>query len=341
MSVGKIEVNNPTYFKWIINTDSFASCTTGVSIKSPRFYNLDYEFKKNEWRLEFYPKGNILSFTEANNYVSVFLAHLNENDINHVSFTISILNQDNDIVVSQMASHNFKTKEKDWGWSKFLEQSFMNDPKNKILKNNEELVILCKIINTNNKKENEAEFENMKNLNRLQDLTDFEELLMDKQFSDVTIRAENKSFYVHKCILALRSPVFKVMFDHDMMEKNQNAVEIEDIKCEVLQEFLQFIYTGKVNDIEKIVDELLITAEKYDVKGLKKLCEETMCRNLSCNNALEYLDLAILNNSEKLKNDSIEFISLYLENIIKTPEFDKLEDPKLLKEIMKKHFLTK
>ena len=71
-----------------------------------------------------------------------------------------------------------------------------------------------------------------------------------------------KKFKVHKGILAIRSPVFAAMFDHDTKEKQENLIEIPDIKPEVLQALLEHIYTGKVPSMDQYAEELLAAADK-------------------------------------------------------------------------------
>lgn len=89
-----------------------------------------------------------------------------------------------------------------------------------------------------------------------------------------------------------RSPVFKAMFTYDMKEKFISTVDIPDITLEVLLELFRFVYYGKCNKTEEIVQEFFNAAEKYDVEELSILCEETMFNNLTEHNAIEYLHLA-------------------------------------------------
>ena len=72
---------------------------------------------------------------------------------------------------------------------------------------------------------------------RIDILDDYESLLFDEKSSDFTVvSADGKNIYVHKAILSCRSPVFKAMFERDMLEKNQSVVNIVDIEYEVLVE---------------------------------------------------------------------------------------------------------
>lgn len=230
------------------------------------------------------------------------------------------------------------------GYDKFVEESFILDPKNNVLKNNK-FKIQCKIRIKKSSEEDKEEEEEVEthsaiNASLLKKVDRFELLLKNKEFSDVTIIAHDKNFNLHKCILAAFSDVFETMLKSDMKEKSQNTVEIADIKYEVLQELFRFIYTGEVNEINDVAAELLVAADKYHVIGLKALCEETMADNLTKDNAIEYLNLAVDNNAEHLKADIINWLSLRLESFIFKPEFHEFGKlfPELLIEITQKSY---
>ena len=71
-----------------------------------------------------------------------------------------------------------------------------------------------------------------------------------------------KEFKAHKSILASRSPVFAAMFEHDLEESKQNRVVITDIKLEVAEAMIRYIYAGKIDSIELYAMELLEAADK-------------------------------------------------------------------------------
>lgn len=93
---------------------------------------------------------------------------------------------------------------------------------------------------------------------------DLAQLFESQKFSDVILCVNKKEFFAHKAVLAARSPVFAAMFQHDLSEKKQNRVEINDMEPEVLREMLRFIYTGKAPALEKLDAELLAAADKVN-----------------------------------------------------------------------------
>jgi speckle-type POZ protein len=52
------------------------------------------------------------------------------------------------------------------------------------------------------------------------------------------------------------------MFEHQMIEGKSNRVKIDDVDPDVMTEVLRFIYTGRINNIEKMSDLLLPVADK-------------------------------------------------------------------------------
>lgn len=334
MSEGKIVEERIPRFRWEIDANSLNNKPVGRYLLSPifftKFISNDLEKFKNIWQLKLFPKGGNEDYA---GFVSLYLFNLSNRDIT-VTFSVSLLNQNNEIVEVQSAENQQFEANKSLGFPTYVKKSFIFDSKNNII-NNDKVTVLCEIILTKNsvrKKFNEL-------TRRLEEFDKFEKLMINNEFSDITVKAEGKIYHLHKCILTSCSDVFETMFKIDMKEKDQNLVEIDDIRSEVLDEFFRFIYTGKVNKLMDTVGELLTAAEKYNVKSLKEFCEEKMCERLNNDNALQYLRLSLLNNSEKLKKSSINWLSLNLEEFLQKPEFNDLgmQQPELLLEVIKNH----
>lgn len=168
-------------------------------------------------------------------------------------------------------------------------------------------------------------------------------MLSDVKFSDLTvISAEGKKLYLHKSILASRSPVFAAVFEHDMIENQKNVINIEDIEYAVLSEVFRFIYSGKVHEISSRLFDILRAADKYAIEGLKILCEETMLYEIKLENAINYLIEADKYNCSNV-NKIIDFIVSAASDIVQRPEFEALctSHPKFTYEITKAAVLKK
>src|SRR5699024_857522 len=66
-----------------------------------------------------------------------------------------------------------------------------------------------------------------------------------------------------KAILSARSTVFDAMFSHEeCSESLQKRVEIPDIRPEVMEVLLGYIYSGDTTGVEGCAEELLAAADK-------------------------------------------------------------------------------
>merc|ERR1719348_517415 len=61
---------------------------------------------------------------------------------------------------------------------------------------------------------------------------------------DVKVKCGDASFECSKFMLTTRSPVFKSMFQANMIESQTNVIEIVDLQPEVVAKMLQYIHTG-------------------------------------------------------------------------------------------------
>ena len=157
----------------------------------------------------------------------------------------------------------------------------------------------------------------------------------NQHLSDVILNVDDVKFPAHKLILSARSPVFAAMFQHDMKENQKNSVDIPDIKSDVFEVALQFIYTGDVTRVDKFAVELLSVADKYQLRFLKTVCQDHINDELSPSNACKSLVLADLHSAEKLKKRIIQYINHKKKKLIGTAAWLELKSsyPRLLAEL--------
>lgn len=305
-----------------MDSEEILKKTNGQGVTSPRFITHSLG-KAIDWCLLFYPKGENEA---AKNDISIYLKNMSVFNIAAAStfFLLNYPNYREEVSIEDV----FIKARSSWGLKKFVKQSLLNLPGEKFFRNGE-IIVGVQITINDIKNPETTEIDNI--------LDDFEKLLTQEKFSDFTvISSEGKSIPVHKNILAIRSPVFAAMFEHEMRENSENTVTIHDIKYEVLIEMFRFIYSSKVKKIQKIVCELLYAAEKYSIDALKLICEEAMLSSLTKQNAISYLTVA--DQSDSLdRRKFIDFIVKNIDDLIKTPEFKSLRisHPDLMFEIMK------
>lgn len=110
----------------------------------------------------------------------------------------------------------------------------------------------------------------------------FKSLLLNKESCDTTLLVKDKEYKAHRAVLMARSSVFAAMFQHETSEKQTGIVNIPDCDPETFEEFLEFLYTGKLEKpLPHSTMHLYETSEKYNVQELKALCSEFLIENLT------------------------------------------------------------
>ncbi|XP_058798880.1 speckle-type POZ protein-like isoform X2 [Phymastichus coffea] len=291
-------------FKWNIKNfnEICSKAHIGDVVESPIFITGSNE--ELVWRLELYPKG----INEQNrNYLSLFLKMMYSKEPRlKVQYTFKLIIKKGD---DSYMSEDYFIGGQRFGVKRFRKTDLVL----KAVKNIEDsvLTITCEV----NTQLGRTPIHRMKVLN------DLEGLLDNGRFSDVTLNVKNTKFKVHKYILAVRSPVFSAMFEHDMIEKNQNIVQITDIEPEIMKELLRFTYIGEVKDLNSKAKDLLAAADKYAFDDLKSMCELSLSKNLNAENVIETLNFADLHSTPKLKEQALKYLVSHIKDVITTSSF--------------------
>lgn len=132
-----------------------------------------------------------------------------------------------------------------------------------------------------------------------------------------------------------RSPVFRAMLGGEMEESRSGVIKIEDVSYNVLCSFVQYMYTADTLLNEQLACELLILAEKYQVKHLKFFCERFMTSRISNDNAVTNFAFAHRYNSKNLLESSLALILDNISTLTQREDYKDLveKDPRLVVEI--------
>ncbi|KAL7296035.1 hypothetical protein TKK_0010590 [Trichogramma kaykai] len=277
---------------------------------SPAF-NVDES--ENYFNFEFVPSGNL---NDPVKYKSVNLVRDDNHDDEFVcSCKVSFFVEDKTVLIVARDRCVFKS-----GFRKSVDLIPVYNllhPEEEI-SNNDVLKIFCEFV--------------VEKPMQVQDLPGmkFFDLFKNKHLSDVMLRTEcGSTFPAHKVLLASVSPVFAAMFKSDMSENEENVIKISDIRYEVLLEMLRYIYLGII-DVKKDTEtccELLGAADKYDIQGLRKKCEQVLCSCLLPENAINIYRSATAYNAPDLKEEVVKFMKENASKIINSNEMKNLVNP--------------
>ncbi|XP_042911156.1 uncharacterized protein [Parasteatoda tepidariorum] len=147
-------------------------------------------------------------------------------------------------------------------------------------------------------------------------------MLNEKHYADVKLRADGEVFFAHKCLLASRSPEFRAMFDREMLKSKTSVIDMRDVEAKTLKYFLEYLYTGTVDGMDdKMALNLLIVADKYQVSSLVEKCSTFLKSALNFDNVLSILLVADLVNYEPMKVFIIEYIVENSSEVLSLPNW--------------------
>lgn len=164
-----------------------------------------------------------------------------------------------------------------------------------------------------------------------------------RMYADFKIRTDDKEFPVHKCILAVNSPVFEAMFKHEMMEKLHNEMIMNDVSADAVEEFLKFVYLRKAPENSLNAMDLFTIATKYQVNELLEVSEQLILKGLEVDNAFEVFAMGCRVSNMSLKTKAFDFMSTNIFDGDEWPLPPALsEQPDKLKELIDaKHLMEK
>ncbi|KAJ4327195.1 BTB/POZ domain-containing protein 19 [Fusarium piperis] len=96
-------------------------------------------------------------------------------------------------------------------------------------------------------------------------------LLYSGDFSDMTIKCRGREFKTHRAIVCSQSPFFKKALGSNFKEGASGIVDLADDDPEIVQCFLEFLYTGSYIPNEHSPNRLLGAAGVANKEILKRL----------------------------------------------------------------------
>lgn len=134
---------------------------------------------------------------------------------------------------------------------------------------------------------------------------------------------------------ASRSPVFRAMLENEMEESLSGTIKISDVSYDALRAFVNYLYTAEACLDENMACDLLVLAEKYQVKHLKTYCEKFLISKLNWENSLVNFAFAHQHNAKNLLDAALALIMDNMDKLSKREEYKELveKDPRLVVEL--------
>ena len=121
---------------------------------------------------------------------------------------------------------------------------------------------------------------------------------------DVTlVTKDDTEFKAHRNVLSAASPFFHKLFQSDMKENQEGIARFEEISGSVMEDALQFIYTGSVEVTQENSEDLIATANYLLHSGLENSFR-AISRRSKCPTQIAFQRFILLRNTN-VKNSSL------------------------------------
>jgi len=117
-------------------------------------------------------------------------------------------------------------------------------------------------------------------------LQGFQSLRESEQLIDVTLSVDGQQFSCHRALLAAASEYFRCLFTTTLAEQNQSVITISGVDANSMRQVLDYIYTGRVELNSDTVQNLLSSANLFQLRGLRDGCAEFMEQKIEIDNCI-------------------------------------------------------
>ena len=143
---------------------------------------------------------------------------------------------------------------------------------------------------------------------------------------DITVVAkEGKEFRAHRNVLSAASPFFAKLLQSDMKERDEGIIRLEEISESIVEDLLEFIYTGRVVINEENANDLVIAADYLLIVCLKTISARFLEQQMTIANCISTFYFAEKYQCEELVTNSRKFVLDHFASVTEMDEFLNLE----------------
>ncbi|KAK2897827.1 kelch-like protein 10 [Channa argus] len=140
-----------------------------------------------------------------------------------------------------------------------------------------------------------------------------------KQFCDAVIKVDNAEFHAHKVILCNCSTYFRALFNR-WSNPESRLFEIPNVSPEVMKLIIEFAYTDFVPVTQENVQELFVTADRFNVMGIIEACSDFLEEQLNPHNCIGIWRFTDIYYYPEMKNKAFQFLLNHFEVVATTSE---------------------
>jgi hypothetical protein len=127
------------------------------------------------------------------------------------------------------------------------------------------------------------------------------------------------------------------MLSSGMQEASADEMEITGYAAEAVRAFVRFLYSDACTEaaLEQHCWDLLALADKYDVPGLRCVCETYQSERINDENAVFILQRADSHNAPVLKRKTLEYIAEHKKAVSDNPALVRELSEEVFKEVLR------
>ena len=149
---------------------------------------------------------------------------------------------------------------------------------------------------------------------------------------DITlVSKDNIELKAHRNVLSAATPFFYKLLQSDMKENREGIIRLEEISGSVMEDVLEFIYTGTVEVTQENAEELIAAGNYLIIPGLKTASGRFLEGEMSDKNCISTFYFAEKYDCDELITNSRRFIHKNIVSVAKLDEFLHLEAEKIAK----------
>ena len=139
---------------------------------------------------------------------------------------------------------------------------------------------------------------------------------------DITlVTNDDREFKAHRNVLSAASPFFCKLLESDMKENREGIIRLEEISGTIMEDVLEFIYTGTVEVTQENAEELIAAGNYLIIPSLKTISGRVLERKMSYANCISTFYLAEKYECDELITNSRLFIHKNIVAVAKLDEF--------------------
>ena len=150
----------------------------------------------------------------------------------------------------------------------------------------------------------------------------------NEHFCDVIVEVgsgdDQARLKAHRIVLCAASPFFYNALNSDMKEKKEGVIRLKETSKAVMEEVLEYLYTGYVYINEQNAHDLMAVADYFIIPSLKILSGKVIQQTLSLSNCIVAYLSAMKYRCEELQKEARDFIQSNFVTVAKTEVFVNL-----------------